>query len=305
MTNGKHLTHLCERWTTERTDGLQFAFFNGVGYESWENVWGIWNQITPRDAEALRRTSKILRFLGDFVQGGSQWIPHVPVIQDLQSLTFVSEFKTEHQKVWLMVNRNKVQDEIVDLELESLGVPEEVWIDLYHGQFLTPNKNGTIQVEIEAGGYGAIVLVDWIGIFNNLQDFLDEMATLTSKRLDEFSQEWTFLPQEMKDLNMKFETSLQSDRPVVQVPGGTLFFNIQGNCIEGTELPEAVDVQYPWEESPGRHHIQTLDISDLKVDKFPVTNQDYLDFLTESDWEPTIEQNWLRHWQTATNFSGI
>ena len=44
--------------TGAKTDNLQFAFFNGVGYESWENVWGIWNQITQRDAEALRRVAR-------------------------------------------------------------------------------------------------------------------------------------------------------------------------------------------------------------------------------------------------------
>ena len=69
MTNGKHLTHICERWATDRTDGLQYAFFNGAGYESWENIWGIWNQFTPRDGEALRRISKLLRHFGDHLQG--------------------------------------------------------------------------------------------------------------------------------------------------------------------------------------------------------------------------------------------
>ncbi len=48
----RHMVNVCERWANDRTDGLQAAFFNGVGYESWENVWGIWNQFTPRDAEA-------------------------------------------------------------------------------------------------------------------------------------------------------------------------------------------------------------------------------------------------------------
>ena len=77
ITHGKHLTHLCERWSTHRTDALQYAFFNGVGYESWENIWGIWNQLTPRDSSALKRISTILRHFGDFVQGGSLSLIHI------------------------------------------------------------------------------------------------------------------------------------------------------------------------------------------------------------------------------------
>ena len=53
----RHMVNVCDRWARDKTDDLQFAFFNGVGYESWENIWGIWNRITPRDAEALRRVA--------------------------------------------------------------------------------------------------------------------------------------------------------------------------------------------------------------------------------------------------------
>ena len=44
----RHMVNISERWARDRTDGLQSAYFNGVGYESWENVWGIWNGFTPR-----------------------------------------------------------------------------------------------------------------------------------------------------------------------------------------------------------------------------------------------------------------
>ena len=59
----RHMVNISDRWKQDKTDNLQFAFFNGVGWESWENIWGIWNGITPRDAEATRRIATIERAL--------------------------------------------------------------------------------------------------------------------------------------------------------------------------------------------------------------------------------------------------
>jgi len=63
----KHMTQICSRWVKNHTTNLQEAFFNGIGFVSWENIWGIWNGITPRDAEALRRIYSILRYLDKFL----------------------------------------------------------------------------------------------------------------------------------------------------------------------------------------------------------------------------------------------
>ena len=52
--------NISDRWQRDKTYDLQYAFFNGVGIETWENIWGIWNGMTPRDAEACggsRRSS--------------------------------------------------------------------------------------------------------------------------------------------------------------------------------------------------------------------------------------------------------
>ena len=76
----RHMVNVCERWAQDRTDGLQSAFFNGVGYESWENVWGIWNQLTPRDAEILRRIAMIERAMADLLVS-PDWQPHFPTLQ--------------------------------------------------------------------------------------------------------------------------------------------------------------------------------------------------------------------------------
>ena len=59
----RHMINVENRWSRDRNNDLQYCFFNGVGYNAWENVWGIWNGLTPRDAETLRRVATVQRAL--------------------------------------------------------------------------------------------------------------------------------------------------------------------------------------------------------------------------------------------------
>ena len=84
---------------------------------------------------------------------------------------------------------------------------------------------------------------------------------------------------------------------IIEVHGGKFFFMVKGNAIEGDEVPLAVDVQFPWEDSPRRYHNEVLQVSPIFVDKYPVTNSHYKYFLVASNYTPPIsDQNWLRHW---------
>jgi gamma-glutamyl hercynylcysteine S-oxide synthase len=74
----KHQVNIQGRWNRDKTDGLQFAFFNGEGWESWENVWGIWNGVTPRDGEATRRMATIERAVAPFF-ASTGWEPFSPM----------------------------------------------------------------------------------------------------------------------------------------------------------------------------------------------------------------------------------
>src|ERR1039458_4160013 len=89
--------------SSDLTDNLQAAFFNGVGYESWENIWGIWNQITARDAEALRRVAYIERQFADLLVA-RDWEPYAPT---LQYGVFAARFPGEGRTLWTVVNRNE------------------------------------------------------------------------------------------------------------------------------------------------------------------------------------------------------
>src|SRR5262249_36938455 len=75
----RHMVNISDRWNRDKTDDLQFAFFNAVGWESWENIWGIWNGITPRDAEATRRVGTLERDIAPFLVS-ADWEPFFPTM---------------------------------------------------------------------------------------------------------------------------------------------------------------------------------------------------------------------------------
>src|SRR5579871_4279859 len=70
----RYMVNVCNRWARDKVDDLQYAFFNGTGYESWENIWGIWNPIDDRDAEALRRIATIERAFWQLLES-PHWEP--------------------------------------------------------------------------------------------------------------------------------------------------------------------------------------------------------------------------------------
>ena len=75
----RHIPVIAERWSRDKTDVLQTAFFNGIGVESWENIFGFWNGLTERDAESLRRVAAMERGLAPFLVS-ADWEPFYPML---------------------------------------------------------------------------------------------------------------------------------------------------------------------------------------------------------------------------------
>ena len=287
----RHMVHVCDRWNKTKTDNLQFAFFNGEGWESWENIWGIWNGITPADSEATRRVATIERAFAPLLTS-PDWEPLYP----MHSFgVFASRWPSGDQTLWTIVNRN---DYVVDGR--QMTVPYKTGIryfDVYHGVELQPimeSGNAVLSFSMEANGFGAVLAMAGEPNSKTLQ-LLEKMKTMTAKPLSSFSHQWQMTPQALVEIPPT-KTSRTTPEGMVRVDGSEYLFIVQGIEIEGSN-DIGVDVQYPWDVSPRRYHEHNVQIKPFYIDKYPVTNAEFKKFLDASKYHPKDDLNFLKDWK--------
>jgi len=294
----RHMINVCDRWNHSKVDNLQYAFFNGSGYESWENVWGIWNQITPRDAEALRRVATIERAMASYLIS-PEWQPYAETIQ---AGIFASRWPQSKNTLWTLINRTSY-----DVEGGQLRIPAQSgmhYFDLWHGiEIIAETQSGFqfLSFPVEAHGYGAILATS-DAHDQGLQKLLSRMKQLSSRTLASYSAEWKFATQKIVPID---QTKPASSIPegMVRVPAADFTFKVSGIELEGFN-EVGVDVQYPWEDSPRRHHSHRLHIDSFSIDKYPVTNAQFKKFIDATHYHPKDDSNFLRDWKDGTYPSG-
>jgi len=289
----RHMVNISDRWNPDKTDDLQFAFFNGIGWESWENVWGIWIGITPRDAEATRRVATIERAIAPFLVS-PDWEPLAPMNN---YGVYASRWPLGHETVWTIVNRNAYA--IAGSQMEVALTPGIRYFDLYRGTELKPETKGKTSIlsfDLEASGYGAVLATPGEPS-DAIKTLMQRMSVLTKKPLADFSHEPAILKQKLVEIP---PTPPASEPPagMLKIPGGEFDFKVQGVEIEG-EASNMVDVQYPWEPTPRRFHQHTLEIKPFFMDKFPVTNAQFKQFLDATHYAPRDSINFLRDWKNG------
>lgn len=290
----RHLIHVSNRWARDKTDDLQFAFFNGSGYESWENIWGIWNQVTPRDAEAIRRIAKLERTFSTLLSS-QDWEPFSPM---LQYGIFGSRFPAERMTLWTIVNRSEY-----DVKGGQMRVPADGrrYCDLWHGVELTPHSEAgglVLDFELEAHGFGAVLAVERGAEPEELATLLTQMKQSAATPLASYSHEWQFLPQQMVEVKPA-RVKPEAASKMVRIPAGDFTFQVMGIEIEGSNWT-GLDVQYPWEDAPRRGHRRQMSIPSFYLDKYPVTNAEFKTFLDASRYHPKDDHNFLRDWSNGT-----
>ena len=291
-----HMPVVNDRWAFDKTNDLQYAFFNGMGYTAWENIWGIWNGVPKRYAETIRRISTIYRQYPNIFHSAA-WVPHTPVLQDS---VFASKFPGKGQTIWTFVNRGNKPVSGRQIKLpyqDGMG-----YYDLWNGTKLTPVRKGdsvTISFAMEGNGYGALMATTKNSTNNHLSAFLAKMMAIAKVPLNSLTDQWRFLPQHM--------VNIRPTKPYQQAPAGMVgipavsgfSFDVSGVMIEGDEIPKGLDVQYPWEDTAGRSHHHLMDLKSFYIDEYPVTNAQFKAFLNASKYQPRDTHNFLKYWHNG------
>ena len=290
----RHSVNVTDRFTRDKTDSLQHAFFNGQGYAVLENLWGFWYGMNPNDAEAVLRFTSIERAMAANLRS-ADWEPHAATLQDG---VFASRFPTQSSTLWTIVNRNEY--DIAGPQLRLAYHAGVHYYDLWHGVELKPSLRGTeatLSFEMESRGFGAIVATEESATAGPLKEILAYMAVRSRRALSSYSREWKAAPQSMVDGKA---TNLVSAAPpgMVLIPAGDYDFRVHGIEVEGGNDPGA-DVQYPWEDSARRFHRHQLHLHGFYMDRTPVTNAQFKKFLTASGYHPKDDHNFLRDWKNG------
>jgi formylglycine-generating enzyme required for sulfatase activity len=286
----RHMVNISDRWSRDKTGDLQLAFFNGVGWESWENVWGIWNGISPRDGEATRRMATIERAFSPFLVS-AEWEPFYPMNP---FGLFASRWPHEKATLWTIVNRNEY-----DIDAAHLSVPAfdgARYFDVYHGAeikaVISRDENWAhLRFPIEAHGFGAILQV--LGAPDtSVMDEMEKMKSMTARPLSSYSTDRQILAQHI--VEMKPTQSHVSN--MIHIPGGDFSFDVTGIEIEGSN-DVTLDVQYPWEVTARRFHQHLMRVHSFDIDKYPVTNKEFRSFLDATHFGPQDDLNFLKDWK--------
>lgn len=290
----RHMVNISDRWNRSKTDDLQYAFFNGEGWESWENIWGIWNGITPRDGEATRRVATLERGVAPFLTSPG-WEPFYPMTR---FGVFASRWPRDGAQVWTIVNRNEY--DVDGRQMKVADAPGRRWFDLYHGVELTPQREAGqawLSFPIEAKAYGAVLAVDGEPDAAT-RDLMARMKAMTAKPLASYSAEWKPLPQTMVDV-APTRPAATAPSGMVEIPAGDFRFQVRGLAVEGGN-GAGVDVAYPWEAAPRRFHDHQMAIKRFFIDRTPVTNAQFKAFLDATRYHPKDDFNFLKDWIGGT-----
>jgi formylglycine-generating enzyme required for sulfatase activity len=295
----RHMTNISDRWQRDKNIDLQYAFFNGVGMETWENIWGIWNGMTPRDSETARRIRNIDRqFAGELVS--AEWEPHTPVIQDR---IYASKWPGRGRTLWTLVSKNEF--DVSGQQIRLAHDANRRYFDIWHGVELKPEVHGdyaTLSFTVEGNGYGALATIDEGLVDEKFRGFLAEMSRLSARRLDSFSKEWQALPQTIASIPAT-PPATTPPANMVKIPAAAYHFDVSGIEIEGSNQA-GVDVQYPWEISPRRNHQAIVNVKSFYIDKYPVTNSEFKKFLDSSHYHPRDDHNFLKDWKNGAPPAG-
>lgn len=306
----RHTSEWVERHATMRQPGLKWAFFNGVGYNTWENVWGSWNGISPKDGETMRRIFTILRGVAN-VTSSCEWRPFYPAVSAAgtsgSAKLAATLFPDVDKGMVALTVINQMSGPIgkytatLTMPSSSAADAPSSWLyfDLWRGQPILPrvqsNSGTAVVVHLAAESadeYAAIVAVAAdIAATPEFRSLLGKMQRLSKTAISSYSAipgtaiNSTFSTNTMPTHQApsgNAATARNSNATMVAVPEIRAFpFSVQ-TMISETHLEPV----YPVSAGTSKRPSQPMAMGAFLIDKYPVTNEEFHAFVAETGYRP-------------------
>ncbi|NQT60663.1 MAG: SUMF1/EgtB/PvdO family nonheme iron enzyme [Bacteroidetes bacterium] len=276
----RHSTRVMERHSQNRTIELYPAFFNGLGTVVWENVFGWWNPWSPADKKIMRKITSLLRNHQAAFQD-KQWQPMIPTLDEY---VMANEWIAGGETVWTMINLRfeTTSSEILAVPHQDGAIYYDAWNNYREIAVRTESSTTYIPLTIESRAVGCIVR----SLFGRKKYYSGKINTVSDENFKTCLED--NLPSAPKPVVPDIGGFFPAE--MVKVPSGVFTMKIEHRPREGACYD---DISHCWGNA---HPTRTLEMHSFLIDRFPVTNNDFKDFLIRTGYEPLERANFLKHW---------
>jgi formylglycine-generating enzyme required for sulfatase activity len=289
----RHLQHQVRRWDTDHTGELHIAWMNGSGMMVWENVFGSWMGWSPRDRSLLRSMLPIQRRYAELF-AGEDWTPLVPT---QQKGLYASQWVGRGLRLWTLVNRS--EREITGALLSVPSQPGQRFFDLIagtEGQPANPGEHTVLSGTIGPRGIGGFLAGTVESVGDEFDAFLADQRAVTARA------EWSVIPPKRTVVVRAPPAATKARRSPKEMA-----------VIPATTFPLVTELRVRecgfYESSPAAGHTladsyqvhterfeRTVVLGRYAIDRTPVTNAQFAEFLRNGGYRPRHPENFLKHW---------
>ena len=271
----RHVQLAIRRWDTSRRGDIVYSFFNGSGLILWDNVFGTWNPYSRADRRLIAETGAVFDGYADvFVHG--DWLPLVPTgTPGLDANRWNAGTRA------IVTLRNRTPAPLLYRVPEDL--PAHATCAAFWGDRRELRPGDTVIVE--SHGVQALVVDDRPNVERALAHFdrLSASADVDRPGYDERTPR----PRPVGTPTAAIGRHAPS-AAMIEVPGGVFDMKVRHPRRECGCYPFGTTEQAMW----GWHHRDTIthekrvDMKRFAIRSFPVTNDEFLEFVRVSGYRP-------------------
>lgn len=277
----RHIQHQISRWAHDHSAELHQAWMNGSGIMIWENVFG---QLLPwheRDKSVLRTMLPIQRRFSELFNSEGL----VPLINTEADGIFANLWEKNGIKLYTLINRHNHD---VAGKLITVDASGGNYYDLIDGTSAVVKKTGnkvTIEGKIPARGIACFLITKQIVD----SGFLQKMKQIKSTYINEPKAHfYESVIKPIKPVPGKLGDDMIEIKPAIVRQVTNIESRECGTYSSGPLVAVSLGKFIPFDK--------TVTIPHLAIDKYPVTNKKFQEFLHASKYKPIDNTNFLKHW---------